>query len=297
MIDAIEQNLLREVADLDSLPVGAYNIRANGQLAGRNTTANIDIVTKDDKPGIDIYIRPFTKNESVHIPVILSQTGLTDLVYNDFHIGEGADVTIIAGCGIHNCGGGNAQHDGIHTFYLAKNAKLRYVEKHYGEGDGRGIKTMVQVHGVEYMAYSKRKLLSNYKEYTHLDFNVDKEAQIEIKANGVEDHCHIYEDQYGTHITSTNQMCALDVLNQFNDFDYLYIDGQYINETDLLEITHLYIQAIEAIKNQTYNKESIELMQLLYRLTPNVHYYHSFLFDSTVYKISDVRKREENERS
>ena len=95
MIDAIEQNLLREVADLDSLPVGAYNIRANGQLAGRNTTANIDIVTKDDKPGIDIYIRPFTKNESVHIPVILSQTGLTDLVYNDFHIGEGADVTII----------------------------------------------------------------------------------------------------------------------------------------------------------------------------------------------------------
>ena len=142
MIDAIEQNLLREVADLDSLPVGAYNIRANGQLAGRNTTANIDIVTKDDKPGIDIYIRPFTKNESVHIPVILSQTGLTDLVYNDFHIGEGADVTIIAGCGIHNCGGGNAQHDGIHTFYLAKNAKLRYVEKHYGEGDGNGENVM-----------------------------------------------------------------------------------------------------------------------------------------------------------
>ena len=164
-------------------------------------------------------------------------------------------------------------------------------------GQNCKLKTMVQVHGVEYMAYSKRKLLSNYKEYTHLDFNVDKEAQIEIKANGVEDHCHIYEDQYGTHITSTNQMCALDVLNQFNDFDYLYIDGQYINETDLLEITHLYIQAIEAIKNQTYSKESIELMQLLYRLKPNVHYYHSFLFDSTVYKISDVRKREENERS
>ena len=142
MIDAIEQNLLREVADLDSLPVGAYNIRANGELAGRNTTANIDIVTKQDKPGIDIFIRPFTKNESVHIPVILSQTGLKDLVYNDFHIGEGADVTIIAGCGIHNCGGGDSQHDGIHTFYLAKNAKLRYVEKHYGEGDGRGKQVM-----------------------------------------------------------------------------------------------------------------------------------------------------------
>ena len=130
MLDAIEKNLLKEVAELDSLPVGAYNIRANGQLESRNTTANIDIVSKTDKPGIDIYIRPFTKNESVHIPVILSQTGLKDLVYNDFHIGEGADVTIIAGCGIHNCGGGNAQHDGIHTFHVGKNARLRYVERH-----------------------------------------------------------------------------------------------------------------------------------------------------------------------
>ena len=141
-MDAIEKKLLHEVAELDALPVGAYNIRANGQLQTRNTTANIDIVSKDDKPGIDIYIKPGTKNESVHIPVIISQTGLTDLVYNDFHIGEGADVTIIAGCGIHNCGGGNAQHDGIHTFYVEKNARVRYVEKHYGEGDGRGKQIM-----------------------------------------------------------------------------------------------------------------------------------------------------------
>ena len=117
-MDAIEKKLLHEVAELDALPVGAYNIRANGQLQTRNTTANIDIVSKDDKPGIDIYIKPGTKNESVHIPVIISQTGLTDLVYNDLHIGEGADVTIIAGCGIHNCGGGNAQHDGNHTYYV-----------------------------------------------------------------------------------------------------------------------------------------------------------------------------------
>mgnify|MGYP000568015118 CR=1 FL=1 len=148
MIDAIEQNLLREVADLDSLPVGAYNIRANGQLAGRNTTANIDIVTKDDKPGIDIYIRPFTKNESVHIPVILSQTGLTDLVYNDFHIGEGADVTIIAGCGIHNESHQASEHDGIHTFYCGKNSRVKYVEKHYGEGTGTGERILNPVTNV-----------------------------------------------------------------------------------------------------------------------------------------------------
>ena len=141
MLDAIEKNLLKEVAELDSLPGGAYNIRANGQLDGRHTTANIDIVTKTDKPGIDIYIKPGTKNESVHIPVIISKAGLKDLVYNDFHIGEGADVTIIAGCGIHNCGG-DSEHDGIHTFYLAKNAKLRYVEKHYGEGDATSKRVM-----------------------------------------------------------------------------------------------------------------------------------------------------------
>ena len=141
-MDAIEQNLLHEIAGLDALPVGAYNIRANGQAAGRNTTANIDIITKTDKPGIDIKIKPGTKNESVHIPVIISQNGLKDLVYNDFYIGEDADVTIIAGCGIHNCGEENSLHDGIHTFYVGKNAKLRYIEKHYGEGEGRGKRLM-----------------------------------------------------------------------------------------------------------------------------------------------------------
>lgn len=141
-MDEIQKSLLKEVADLDALPVGAYNIRSNGAGAGRNTTANIDIVTKTDKPGIDIIIKPGTKKESVHIPVIISQSGLKDLVYNDFYIGEDSDVTIIAGCGIHNCGGQLSQHDGIHTFYVGKNAKLRYVEKHYGEGDGRGKQVM-----------------------------------------------------------------------------------------------------------------------------------------------------------
>lgn len=134
-MDEIQRTLLKEVADLDALPVGAYNIRSNGAAAGRKSTANIEIVPKEDKPGIEIYIKPGTKKESVHIPVIITQTGLTDLVYNDFYIGEDCDVTIIAGCGIHNCGGELSQHDGIHTFYIGKNSKLRYVEKHYGSGD------------------------------------------------------------------------------------------------------------------------------------------------------------------
>ncbi|MGN0145508.1 MAG: SufB/SufD family protein [Clostridium sp.] len=141
-MDDIQKNLLKEISDLHSIPEGAYNIRVDGALALRNTTANIDIVSKKDKSGIDIYIKENTKNESVHIPVILSQSGMTDLVYNDFHIGENADVTIVAGCGIHNGGDKKSQHDGIHTFYIGKNAKVKYIEKHYGEGEGTGERVL-----------------------------------------------------------------------------------------------------------------------------------------------------------
>lgn len=141
-MDEIQKTLLEQVADLHSVPAGAYNFRVNGQGAGRNTTANIDIVTKEDKPGIDIIIKPGTKKESVHIPVVLSATGLKDLVYNDFYIGEDADVTIIAGCGIHNGGSQASSHDGIHSFHIGRNARVKYVEKHYGQGDGTGERIM-----------------------------------------------------------------------------------------------------------------------------------------------------------
>ena len=142
MMDAIQKELLKQVADLDALPVGAYNIRADGKSIGRNSTANIQITPKEDLPGIDIRIRPGTRNESMHIPVIMQESGLKDMVYNDFHVGEDCDVTIIAGCGIHNCGTGTSAHDGIHTFYIGENSRVRYVEKHYGEGDGRGKQVM-----------------------------------------------------------------------------------------------------------------------------------------------------------
>ena len=141
-MDSIQKRLLEEVADLHGVPEGAYNIRADGQLAGRNTTANIDIVTKTDKPGIDIIIKPGTKNESMHIPVIIEKSGLKDLVYNDFFIGDDCDVTIVAGCGISNCGTQESRHDGIHSFFVGKHSKVKYIEKHYGEGDGRGTNVM-----------------------------------------------------------------------------------------------------------------------------------------------------------
>ena len=141
-MDEIQKTLLEQVAGLHEMPSGAYNIRANGQSVERNTTANIDIVTKEDKQGIDIVIKSGTKKESVHIPVVLSQSGLSEMVYNDFYVGDDCDVTIVAGCGIHNSGDKESRHDGIHSFYIGKNSHVKYVEKHYGSGDGIGKRIM-----------------------------------------------------------------------------------------------------------------------------------------------------------
>ena len=138
----IEKDLLKIIADMDGAVNGAFNIRANGGLAERHVTENVDIRNKTDKDGIDIIIRPGTKGETIHIPVIISESGVNDLVYNDFIIGDDCDVTIMAGCGIHNCGDEESRHDGIHSFFVGKNAKVKYIERHYGEGDGTGGKNM-----------------------------------------------------------------------------------------------------------------------------------------------------------
>ena len=184
-MNKIEQDLLKIIADMDSTPSGAFNIRANGALAQRNTTPNIDIRTKTDKDGIDIIIRPGTKGETVHIPVIISNSGISDLVYNDFIIGEDCDVTIMAGCGIHNCGDGESRHDGIHTFFVGKNAKVKYIERHYGEGDGVGGRNMnpttvvnIAEGGYIEMETSQIKGIDNTKRITRA--TLDRDATLVI---------------------------------------------------------------------------------------------------------------------
>ena len=203
-MDLMQKTLLEYFAGLDGVPSVVYNIRANGESAGRNTTANIDIVTKEDKPGIDIIIKPGTKKESVHIPVILSQSGLKEMVYNDFFIGEDCDVTIVAGCGIHNSGDQESRHDGIHSFFIGKRSRVKYVEKHYGSGDGRGERIMnpqtivhmdedsymemetVQIRGVDSTKRSTtadlkdraklvitERLMTHGSQYAESDFRVD----------------------------------------------------------------------------------------------------------------------------
>lgn len=150
-MEEIQKRLLAEVADLHGVPEGAYNIRVDGQSAARSVTENIEILSKTDQSGIDIHIKPGTKNESVHIPVVLSRSGLQEVVYNDFYIGEDSDVLIVAGCGIDNCGKQDSRHDGVHRFFVGKNARVKYVEKHYGSGMGTGKRILNPVTEV-YMA-------------------------------------------------------------------------------------------------------------------------------------------------
>ncbi|MCR5756522.1 MAG: SufD family Fe-S cluster assembly protein [Selenomonas sp.] len=157
-MDEIQRRLLLEVSDLHDVPQGAYNLRANGKSVGRSNSANIEITSKEDGSGIDIRIKPGTKNESVHIPVVMSESGLKETVYNDFYIGEGADVVIVAGCGIDNCGTHDSEHDGVHRFFVGENAKVKYVEKHYGSGDGKGQRILNPVTEVTMEAGSSMEM-------------------------------------------------------------------------------------------------------------------------------------------
>lgn len=181
-MDKIDKELLLQIADLHSIPEGVYSIRKNGECLSRNTDSDIDIVTKKDKNGIDIIVKPNVKNKSCHIPVILSKSNITDVVYNDFYIGENADVVIIAGCGI-SCAGGKSEHDGIHRFFLGKNSKVKYIEKHIGIGKEEAEKILnpvtkivmeqdsyfemetLQLGGV---TYSKRKTEARLKDNAKL---------------------------------------------------------------------------------------------------------------------------------
>ena len=182
----IQKNLLKQVADIESVPQGAYNIRTDGKLHSRNVSANIDIVSKKDKDGIDIIIKPFTKNERVDIPVILTKSGLKDLVYNDFYIGEGADVIIVAGCGICNTGKDASEHVGIHSFHVGKNAKIKYIEKHYGDGDGLGEKilnptTEIEISEGGFMEMETAQIKGVDSSIRKTTARLDKDATLIIK--------------------------------------------------------------------------------------------------------------------
>lgn len=180
-----DKELLATIADLHSVPLGAYNIRKDGKLVSRSVSANINIVTKKDKPGIDVFIKDGTVNESVHIPVIVSEAGLKDLVYNDFYVGKDCDVTIVAGCGI-ACGtSADEGHDGIHSFHIDKNSKVKYVEKHYASGSGSGKRILNPITNIyldknSYMKMDTVQISGLTESVRQTDAVLDDGAKLEI---------------------------------------------------------------------------------------------------------------------
>lgn len=288
-MDEIQKNLLEQVAGLHEVPAGAFNIRANGKSVERNTTAHIDIVTKEDKQGIDIIIKPGTKKESVHIPVVLSQSGLTEMVYNDFHIGEDCDVTIIAGCGIHNSSDKDSRHDGIHSFYIGKNSRVKYVEKHYGSGDGTGERIMnpetivelgensylemetVQIKGVDSTKRITRatladgaklvvteKLMTHGSQYAETSFDVDlngegSSANVISRAVAKDNSRQLFLAKI-----NGNNKCA-----GHSECDAIIMDNAHISAVPEITANHLDAELIhEAAIGKIAGEQIIKLMTL-----------------------------------
>ena len=184
-MDNVQKELLKQIAGLHEIPVGAYNIRTNGKTEARNSTEHIEIVPKEGSDGIVIKIKAGTKNESIHIPVVLSEAGLKETVYNDFYIGDDCDVTIVAGCGIHCGTDDSSEHDGIHSFFIGKNSKVKYVEKHYGSGDGKGQRimnpeTIVEVGENSYMEVDTAQIKGVDFTIRKTTVKLDKNASIKV---------------------------------------------------------------------------------------------------------------------
>ena len=288
-MDEYQKSLLEQVAGLHEVPAGAYNIRANGQAAGTQSTEHIEIVTKEEKQGIDIYIKPGTKKESVHIPVLITQTGLKELVYNDFHIGEDCDVTIVAGCGIHNSGSQTSEHSGIHSFFIGKNAKVKYVEKHYGTGEGTGERIMnpqtviemaegsymemetVQIKGVDSTERStkaklgegaqlviKEKLMTHGKQTAVTRFYVDldgRESSTNVISRSVAKDSS--EQTFYSQINGNNQ-CA-----GHSECDAIIMDNAIVRAVPEITANHLEASLIhEAAIGKIAGEQLIKLMTL-----------------------------------
>ena len=284
-----ELELLKIIADMEGTPSGAFNIRANGGLADRKVTENIDIRTKTDKPGIDIIVKPGTKGEKVHIPVIISETGLSDLVYNDFIIGENADVEIVAGCGIHNCGNENSGHDGVHTFFIGKNAKVKYVEKHYGDSDGDGKNimnptTIVNIDDGGYMEMettqikginsTKRvtksrlsdnatliiheKLMTHADQYAETDFSVD--------LDGENSSAHVVSRSVAKDNSSQlflSKINGNNICNGHTECDAIIMDNAHVSAIPQISANHLDASLIhEAAIGKIAGEQLIKLMTL-----------------------------------
>ncbi len=284
-----ELDLLKMIADIDGTPKGAYNIRANGALASRNITENVLIKEKDGAPGIEIIIKPGTKNEKVHIPVIISESGIKETVYNDFIIGDNCDVEIVAGCGIHNCGSEESRHDGIHSFFVGKNSKVKYVERHVGEGDGTGGKNMnpttvinideggymemetTQIKGIdntkrvtkaklkkEATLIVHEKLMTHGSQYAETDFVVDLDGE-DSSANVVSRS--VAKDNSSQLFLS--EINGNNICNGHTECDAIIMDKAHVSAVPKITANHIDASLIhEAAIGKIAGEQLIKLMTL-----------------------------------
>ena len=284
-----ELDLLKMIADIDGTPTGAFNIRANGALSARHITENVDIREKDGVSGIEIIIKPNTVGEKIHIPVIISESGLTEMVYNDFIVGENCDVEIVAGCGIHNCGSEESRHDGIHSFFIGKNAKVKYVEKHVGEGDGEGGKNMnpttviniadggymemetTQIKGIDSTKritkatladnatlIVKEKLMTHGSQYAETDFTVDMNGE-NCSANVVS-RSVAKDKSYQLFVSRIN---GNNICNGHTECDAIIMDDAHVSALPQITANHIDAALIhEAAIGKIAGEQLIKLMTL-----------------------------------
>lgn len=266
-MNEIDKNLLEQIADMHSIPQGSFNIRKNGESIGRNSTSDIEIIPKKDKSGIDIIVHEGVKNKSVHIPVLITVGNLNDLVYNDFFIGKNSEVLIVAGCGIHNPTNQSSQHDGIHTFHLAENCKVKYIEKHLGVGDGTGEKILnpttviqmdknsnfemetIQLGGVSYSDRKtdaflsentnlviREKILTSDKQTAKTVFNVvlkGKKSSVEVISRSVAKG-------------KSKQKFVSNIKGQTECFGHVECDGIILDKAEIQSIPKIVAQSVDA---------------------------------------------------
>lgn len=267
-LSKLDKNLLEAVADLHEIPRGAVNIRKDGEGLLRRSSANIEITPKPDKPGINIEIKPGTVNEAVHIPVILTKSGLNDLVYNTFIIGEDSDVTIVAGCGIHNSGDEAAEHSGIHEFLVKRGARVKYVEKHYGQGEGTGQRILnpttrvtveeggyiemelVQIRGVdstkrltEVALMDKAGLKMVEKLLTHGDQSAD--SYIKVSLDGIDSSAQILARSVGQE--RSKQLFSAQMIGRNRSTGHVECDSIIMDHSVIRAVPELLAENAEAV--------------------------------------------------
>ena len=235
-LQTLDKDLLSQIANIHSTPQGTYNIRKNGQSIDSNSDTDIQIVPKKNKEGIDVYVRAGTKNKSVHIPVIITESGINDLVFNDFYIGDGSEVTIVAGCGIHNTGKVKSEHNGIHSFHIGKNSKIKYIEKHLGLGN-KSEKVLNPVTNIEMANDSELEMETvqlggvTYSKRT-TNAKLESNAKLIIKERLLTTEKHIAITNFDVELIGKNS--SVDVISRSvaKDSSYQEFNSNIIGKTE-----------------------------------------------------------------